>query len=113
MVMPARTRAPARRVVRQRAKGPIDPALGARIRELRMALGLTQADLAGKDFTKGFVSLLETGRTRVSLRAAEILAGRLGTTTADLLASGRSDKSELELLLVRGDQQLAAGRPQG
>ena len=52
----------------------MDPGVGLRVRELRIAREMTQADLAAKDFTKGFISLLENGRTRVSLRAAEILA---------------------------------------
>jgi tetratricopeptide (TPR) repeat protein len=71
---------------------------------------MTQADLAGADFTKGFISLLETGRTRVSLRAADILARRLGTSAAELMATSESGTSELEVLLLRAEQQLAAGR---
>lgn len=67
-----------RRVVRQKKKGPIDPSFGLRLRALRLAQGKTQAAVAGSHFTKGYVSLIETGRTRVSLRAAEIIAGRLG-----------------------------------
>jgi transcriptional regulator with XRE-family HTH domain len=98
------------RVVRQRAKGPIDPRLGTRIRELRTAKGLSQGDLAGDDFTKGFISLLETGRTRMSLRAAEIVAQRLGVKVVDLIATSDTGSTELELMLLRGEQQLSAGR---
>src|SRR5206468_1373074 len=61
------------------------------------------------DFTKGFISLLETGRTRVSLRAAEILAQRLGVSSADLIAGGDGE-ADLELALLRAEQQLSAGR---
>lgn len=74
-----------KRVVRQKAKGAIDPAIGQKVRELRTARRLTQAQLAGPDFSKGFISLLETGRTRISLRAAHVLASRLGVAVADLL----------------------------
>lgn len=77
-----------------------------------MARGLTQADLAGSDFTKGFISLLENGRTRVSVRAAEIIASRLGTSPSDLLAAGTRQGGELELLVLRAEQQLAAGNAQ-
>src|SRR2546430_2375706 len=70
---------------------------------------MTQADLAAPDFTKGFISLLETGRTRVSLRAAEILAQRLGVSSADLIAGGDGE-ADLELALLRAEQQLSAGR---
>ena len=87
----------------------MDPGVGQRVRELRTARGMTQADLAGDDFTKGFISLLETGRTRVSLRAAEILAQRLGVSSADLIAGG-DGKADLELALLRAEQQLSAGR---
>jgi tetratricopeptide (TPR) repeat protein len=97
--------------VHQRAKGPIDPSLGARVRELRLARGMTQADLAGSDFTKGFISLVETARTRVSVRAAQILAARLGTTAAELLATMPAEGRELELLILRGEQMVAGGNP--
>ncbi len=75
-----------KRVVHQKAKGPIDPSIGLKVRELRTARGMTQAQLAGPDFSKGFISLLETGRTRVSLRAAHIIASRLGVDVTELLA---------------------------
>lgn len=71
---------------------------------------MTQAELAGSDFSKGFISLLETGRTRASLRAAEILASRLGTSAADLMAASGGQGAEMDLLLLRGEQQLSAGR---
>ncbi len=97
------------RIVRQKAKGPIDPAFGMRVRTLRQAQGLTQQALAGKDFTKGFISLVETGRSRVSLRAAEIIANRLGVPATDLLGPlGDSRRQEVALLQIEGD--LAAGR---
>lgn len=47
---------------------------------------MTQAELAGDDFSKGFVSLVETGRTQMSLRAAAIVAERLGVSLSVLLA---------------------------
>jgi tetratricopeptide (TPR) repeat protein len=96
-------------VVRQRAKGPVDPGVGARVRELRVARQMTQADLAGTDFTKGFISLLETGRTRVSLRAAEILARKLGISASELIAVGPTN-AELDLTLLRAEQMLSSGR---
>src|SRR5438552_2318628 len=104
-----RRRSSVRRIVHQRAKGPVDPGLGTKVRELRLIRGLTQRELAGGDFTKGFVSLLENGRTRVSLRAAEILAQRLGVKVVDLVESSAAG-NELELVLLRAEQQLAAGK---
>lgn len=108
--MPSATRVP-KRVVRQKAKGPIDPALGQRVRALRAARGLSQAEVAGSDFSKGFVSLVETGRTRMSLRAAEIIASRLGVSTSDLVdVGGGASQQEQEFLVLRAEQELAAGR---
>lgn len=106
-VMP-RTRT--RRVVRQRPKGPIDPAVGLRLRTLREARNLTQADLAAKDFTPAFISLVETGRTRMSIRAAELIAARLGVALADLVAASTTASSpEIELKLVQAEADLRAG----
>ena len=40
--------------------------------------GLSQADLAGADFTKGFISQVELGYSRPSLGSLQVLAARLG-----------------------------------
>ena len=106
--MPTATRP--RRPVRQKAKGPIDPELGRRLRLLRESRGLTQAALAGDDFTKGYISLIETGRTRVSLRAAEIIATRLGMSVAELLQnSAATNERDIELLATRAEMLVSAG----
>jgi len=90
----------------------VDPSLGERIRELRTAQRLSQAQLAGDDFSDGYISLVETGRTRVSLKAAEILAVRLGVTAADLLrTASTATSSNSQLLLARAQGSLAADRP--
>src|SRR5439155_26343709 len=101
-----------RRTVRQKPKGPIDPSFGERLRVLRVQRGITQRALAEPEFTKGFISHVETGRTRVSLRAAGILAGRLGVKVTDLLATpagGREARAELRLL--ESERALADGQP--
>jgi tetratricopeptide (TPR) repeat protein len=105
--MPAATKT--RRIVHQKAKGPVDPGVGRKVRELRTARGMTQAQLAGPDFSKGFISLLETGRTRVSLRAAHVLAGRLGVDVTDLLSTPTAEDQDLEFMLLRAEQSLRSG----
>ncbi len=60
--------------------------LGQRIRELRESRGLTQAQLAGREFTKGFISLVERDRAKPSLDSLAVLARRLGTSVDALLA---------------------------
>ena len=43
---------------------PARPALGDRVRQLRIAKGLTQTELAGERFSKEYVSQIERGKTR-------------------------------------------------
>lgn len=52
--------------------------LGARVRAARKDLGLSQAQLAGDELTKGFISQLESGVVRPSIRSLQLIAGRLG-----------------------------------
>jgi HTH-type transcriptional regulator, quorum sensing regulator NprR len=59
--------------------------VGARIRSLRTAKGLTQAQVAEPNYTKAYISMLESGRTRASMKALEHIAGVLGVKPADLL----------------------------
>jgi tetratricopeptide (TPR) repeat protein len=105
--MPAATKQ--KRVVHQKAKGPVDPSVGLKIRELRLARGITQSALAGPDFSKGFISLLETGRTRISLRAAHVLAARLGVEVTDLLSAPTADRQDVEFMLLRAEQEIRGG----
>jgi tetratricopeptide (TPR) repeat protein len=53
-------------------------ALGERVRAARHQLGLSQAQLAGEELTKGFISQLESGLVRPSIRSLQVIAGRLG-----------------------------------
>src|SRR5256885_15724755 len=59
--------------------------VGARIRSLRTAKGLTQAQLADPLYTKAYISMLESGRTRASMKALEHIAAVLGVQPSDLL----------------------------
>src|SRR5438128_977762 len=59
--------------------------VGARIRSLRTAKGLTQAQLADPLYTKAYISMLESGRTRASMKALEHIAGVLGVKPSELL----------------------------
>jgi len=52
--------------------------LGRLIREARKARGMTQAALAGDDFTASFISQVERGLTTPSLKSLRIIASRLG-----------------------------------
>ncbi len=61
--------------------------LGQRIRKARKGLGLTQEALASPRFTKAYVSALERGRVRPSLKALEFLAERLSMQASELLSA--------------------------
>jgi transcriptional regulator with XRE-family HTH domain len=76
--------------------------VGARIRSLRTARGLTQAQLAEPQYTKAYISMLESGRTRASMKALEHIAGRLGVQPSDLLGGAPSPAGpQYELLEAR------------
>lgn len=57
--------------------GSTRPTLGERIRRERQRLGLTQAELAGEEMTKSFISQVEADLTLPSLRNLQLLARRL------------------------------------
>src|SRR6266511_900169 len=52
--------------------------LGARVREARRERGMSQARLAGGELTKGFISQVEAGLVRPSVRSLQVMANRLG-----------------------------------
>lgn len=68
--------------------------LGERVRTARKALGLSQAQLAGEELTKGFISQLESGLVRPSIRSLQVIATRLA--------------KPLDYFI--GDEPLAAGK---
>lgn len=59
--------------------------IGERIRARRRALGLSQAELAGDRVTKSFVSQVEKGHARPSLKTLAYFAERLRVPLAELL----------------------------
>lgn len=71
-------------------------ALGARIRNLRIARGLTQRQLAGDEASTAYVSRIEAGERRPSLSLLSTFARRL-EITPDELVSGVPARRHLEL----------------
>ena len=59
--------------------------IGARIKRLRLAAGLTQTAIAGPGATTSYVSLLESGKRRPTLAALRAIAVRLGVPMSELL----------------------------
>jgi tetratricopeptide (TPR) repeat protein len=73
---------------------------GRRLRDRRLALSMTQSDLAGNDVTVSYVSKIESGQRRPDAQLCEAFAARLGTT-AEYLITGvepnRADEVRLSL----------------
>ncbi|HEU5381389.1 MAG TPA: tetratricopeptide repeat protein [Ktedonobacteraceae bacterium] len=59
--------------------------VGTNIREVRTKLGLTQAQLAAPEFSISYISAIERGKIRPSLRALSVLAKRLDVPLTFLL----------------------------
>ena len=80
------------------------PRLGDRVRQLRVAAGMTQTDLAADRFSKEYISQIERGKTRPTSETVEWLAARLGVD-ATFLASGVStdDRARAEAVLARAE----------
>ncbi len=87
------------------------PRLGERLRQLRVAAGLTQTDLAGDRFSKEYISQIERGKTKPTPDTVEWLALRLGVD-AGFLASGVSadERAKAETILARADMLLQEKR---
>ena len=85
--------------------------LGERVRELRVAAGQTQTDLAGDRFSKEYVSQIERGKTRPTRDTVVWLAARLGVDP-EFLANGVSadERERYETRLARADALAEAER---
>ncbi len=96
-----------------RKPAPQELRLGERLRQLRVAAGLTQSDVAGDRFSKEYVSQIERGKTRPTAETIEWLAARLGVDPG-FLANGvtTDERSRLEAALARAEALYEAGRDQ-
>ncbi|MDX6425943.1 MAG: hypothetical protein QOD52_1348 [Gaiellaceae bacterium] len=87
------------------------PRLGERLRQLRVAAGLTQTDLASDRFSKEYISQIERGKTRPTADTIAWLGLRLGVD-AGFLQSGVSadERAKAEAILARADALLEERR---
>jgi tetratricopeptide (TPR) repeat protein len=83
--------------------------LGERVRQRRVALGLTQTDLAGARFSKEYISQIELGKTRPTPDTIDYLASRLNIDPG-YLANGVSteDRARVETMLARAEAHVQA-----
>jgi tetratricopeptide (TPR) repeat protein len=68
--------------------------VGTNIREVRTRLGLTQAQLAAPEFSISYISAIERGKIRPSLKALSILARRLDVPLTFLLEGSPAGAAE-------------------
>lgn len=98
--------------------------VGARLRDARLARKYTQSQLARPDFSVSYISAIERGQIQPSLRALEILAGKLDIHATDLLPESRPPVAEAsaseqkaqkenlcEITLLEAQISLHQGRP--
>src|SRR5438046_4060758 len=85
--------------------------LGERLRQLRVAAGMTQTELAGDRFSKEYVSQIERGKTRPTRETIDWLSVRLGVD-AGFLANGVSadERGRVEGSLARAETLIEALR---
>src|SRR5919108_1500441 len=81
--------------------------LGDRVRQLRIAKGLTQTDLAGERFSKEYASQIERGKTRPTGETVEWLAARLGVDQSFLETGvSSSERERVESVIARAEAAL-------
>jgi tetratricopeptide (TPR) repeat protein len=87
--------------------------LGTRVRNARLAKGLTQSEVAAGDASTAYISRIESGHRRPDGRLLEKIAARLDTTLEQLLHGiDASRKAELTLNLDYAELSLASGQPE-
>ncbi len=90
---------------------PARPSLGERVRQLRIARGLTQTGLAGERFSKEYVSQIERGKTRPTGETIEWLADRLGVDRTFLETGvSSSERERVESVVARAEAALEDSR---
>ena len=77
--------------------------LGARLRAARHERGMSQEALAQPEFTKSYVSAVERGKARPSLKALELMSRRLGIPMSELLAISQTTEAEIDVAALEDE----------
>src|SRR3954447_12329361 len=87
-----------------RRTSPAGLRLGERLRQLRVAAGLTQSELAGDRFSKEYVSQIERGKTRPTKETLGWIGEQLGVDVS-YLETGQSwdEYAEVEAAVTRAE----------
>src|SRR2546428_10121151 len=95
--------------MRRRRPAPMSAALkklGDRLREARLAAGISQAQLGAPYFTRAHVSAIELGKIRPAMRSLEAMAKKADKPTSYFL-----DDADVER--ARGERELDIGSIEG
>src|SRR3954465_3378105 len=89
----------------------VSSGLGTRLRQLRVAAGPTQSDLAGDRFSKEYVRQIERGDTRAAPQTLAWIAERLGVD-ASYLETGQTwdEYAEVEAAVMRAEAAVEGHR---
>src|SRR5919106_3875279 len=103
----SRTIAPVSELAALTRSAAARPSLGERVRQLRIARGLTQTELAGDRFSKEYVSQIERAKTRPTGETIEWLAARLGVDRTFLETGiSSSERERVESVIARAEAAL-------
>lgn len=79
---------------------PEPQTLGAKIRELRIAKGLTQEALAGGEMTPGLISQIESDRVAPSARVMAIISKQLGVLPKALIEEVEARSEQVQTIRI-------------
>jgi transcriptional regulator with XRE-family HTH domain len=84
--------------------------IGDRVRDLRLSKRLSQAELAGRELSNSYISLIESGKRRPTPDVVRLLADRLGCTAEFLLEGIEPGQyAHLQVRLRHAELSLQAG----
>lgn len=86
--------------IRQRRVVPESPALrqlGQRLREARVAAGLSQAQLGSPYYTRAHVSAIELGKIRPAMKSLEHMAAKLGKPASYFMEDAAVERTRREI----------------
>jgi HTH-type transcriptional regulator, quorum sensing regulator NprR len=99
-----------RQIQRSPKRDLLGPEVGKRIKAARTKRSMTLAQVGGEELSRSFLSLVESGRSRISLRALAIVAERLDTPIAQFLQDEDATRV-CELALDYAEIELERDRP--
>src|SRR2546429_6477708 len=86
--------------MRRRRPAPLSPALnklGERLREVRIASGMSQAQLGAPYYTRAHVSAIELGKIRPAMKSLEHMAAKLAKPSSYFMEDAGIERARREL----------------